>query len=87
MTELLSQALSVIPGAAITRDAATACGLTAAHLLATGVANGKRSNLEVYAFRKDGALYVLEYTFQEKVPDAQAETLLLSHCSSDEREP
>jgi hypothetical protein len=80
MTSLIAQALSAIPHASIIQNSAPVCGLTAQHLVATGIANGIRSNLEVYAFRKDGALYVLEYTFQEKAPDPQAEAFLASHC-------
>ena len=76
----LKAALANVPNANVTVSAASACGLQAQHILATGVAGGPRSNLEVYAFRKDDALYILQYTFQDAAPQPDAEKALLTHC-------
>ncbi len=85
-SELVSQLTTVfasLPKAAMTHETVSVCGSQAEHLIVTGVAGGSaRNNIDAYAFRKNGDLYVMTYTFKAAAPAADADAALLMLCAA-----
>jgi len=79
---MLTSALAAAKGATTAVDSVTICGAPQPRLIATGLANpaSVAHNMEVIAFRKEPALYMLELTFNGSKPPAGAETALAALC-------
>ncbi len=76
----LQSAVSQLPNVNVSRNSVTVCAEPSEHVTVTGIADGTHANFEIYAFRKNNALYVLQYTFHSVAPQADAESALLSLC-------
>jgi hypothetical protein len=82
LMDMLTSALGPVKGATTAVDSISICGGTQPRFIATGLASpgsGAR-NMEVIAFRKEPALYMLEFTFNGAKPPAGAETALAALC-------
>ncbi len=79
---MFTSALAPAKGATTAVDSVTICGAAQPRFIATGLANPATGahNMEVIAFRKEPALYMLELTFNGSKPPADAETALAALC-------
>ena len=80
--ELFQQALSSVPGASVTHSELTVCGFHGERVIVTGLADptNAASNFEVLLFRKEPALYTLQYVFRSAAPMPDAEQALATLC-------
>ncbi len=78
---MLTSALAPVKGATTAVDSVAICGAPQPRFIATGLASPAGAhNMEVIAFRKEPALYMLEFTFNSAKPPADAETTLAALC-------
>ena len=80
--QMLQSILRTLPGVTLKRDRLTVCGAPAERLIATGLAApaNERKNMEVILFRREPALYSLNYNFRYGAPMADAETFMRTLC-------
>jgi hypothetical protein len=70
-------------GVTITHDTQTMCGVSAAHILALGVATSTdktTQNNEAFIFREGPAAYILQYRFRYPQPMPDEEKALSALC-------
>ena len=74
-------ALATIPESTMKVEHVGLCGVSALHLVATGLADtDERSNMDLYFFRRGDAIYGLRYYFKTAAPQAEDEALLPRLC-------
>jgi hypothetical protein len=74
----------VIPKVLATRGTVIECDTTAQHLVVTGLSDGRRrKNFDLYAYRSNGALVVIEYAYTKADPDPGDERAMQALCATD----
>lgn len=71
------------PGVTITHDTRTMCGVSAAHIVAIGVATSTdetTQNNDAFIFRQGPAAYILQYRFRYEQPNPDEEKALSALC-------
>jgi hypothetical protein len=78
---MLTSALAPVKGATTVIDSISICGAPQPRFIATGIASPAGAhNMEVIAFRREPALYMLEFTFNSAKPPPDAEAALSALC-------